>query len=126
VKLARLDELSTSYDSSFERNDIRHPDITGNPNLTEEKALSYELRLEHFFPDKGIVSVGSFYRNIDDKIERVTQFDTSTSRYVQRPQNAGEGNLWGVEVEFKKIVKCLCGRFGNVCQCHVSKLIDYQ
>lgn len=113
VKLPRLDELSTSYDSSFERNDIRHPDTTGNPNLTEEKALSYELRLEHFFEDKGIVSVGSFYRNIDDKIERVTQFDTSTSRYVQRPQNAGQGNLWGVEVEFKKSLSAYVDGLGT-------------
>lgn len=102
VKLPRLDELSTSYDSTFERNDIRHPDTTGNANLTEEKALSYELRLEHFLEDKGIVSVSSFYRTIDDKIERVTQFDTNTSRYVQRPSNAGQGNLWGIELEIKK------------------------
>lgn len=102
VKLPRLDELSTSYDSTFDRNDIRHPDTTGNANLTEEKALSYELRLEHFFPDQGIVSLSSFYRTIDDKIERVTQFDTNTSRYVQRPQNVGEGSLWGIELEVKK------------------------
>lgn len=102
VKLPRLDELSTSYDSTFERNDIRHPDTTGNANLTEEKALSYELRLEHFFEDKGIASIGSFYRTIDDKIERVTQFDTNTSRYVQRPYNSGQGNLWGIELEVKK------------------------
>lgn len=117
VKLPRLDELSTSYDSTFERNDIRHPDTTGNVNLTEEKALSYELRLEHFFEDKGILSIGSFYRNIDDKIERVTQFDTNTSRYVQRPYNSGQGNLWGIELEVKKSLSSYIdgvGTFANV------------
>ncbi|MDD4854820.1 MAG: TonB-dependent receptor [Sulfuricurvum sp.] len=102
VKLPRLDQLSSSTDSSLDRNDIRHPDITGNPNLTEEKALSYELRYEHFFENKGIASIGSFYRNIDDKIENVTRWNSSTSRYIQSPENAGQGSLWGLELELKK------------------------
>lgn len=100
VKLPRLDELSTSLDSTFDRNDIRHPDLTGNPNLIEEKALSYELRLEHYFEDKGIVSVGGFYRNIDDKIEKMTVVEGG--RYVMRPYNSGQGSLWGIELELKK------------------------
>jgi iron complex outermembrane receptor protein len=112
VKLPRLDQLSTSYDSTFERNDIRHPDTTGNANLTEEKALSYELRLEHFFEDKGIASISSFYRTIDDKIESVTQFDSNTSRYVQRPSNVGEGNFWGIELEVKKSLGSLVDGLG--------------
>lgn len=119
VKLPRLDELSTSYDSTFERNDIRHPDTTGNPNLTEEKALSYELRWEHFFEDKGIASIGGFYRNIEDKIERVTQKITqidNTTRYVQQPYNVGQGNLWGIELELKKSLSAYVeglGTFAN-------------
>jgi iron complex outermembrane receptor protein len=114
VKLPRLDELSTSYDSTFERNDIRHADTTGNANLTEEKALSYELRLEHFFEDKGIVSIGSFYRTIDDKIERVTQFDVSTHAMCSALQRR-EGNLWGLNLK-SKIIEFLCeglGTFAN-------------
>lgn len=102
VKLPRLDQLSSSTDSSLDRNDIRHPDLTGNPHLTEEKALSYELRYEHFFENKGVASIGGFYRTIDDKIENVTKWNTSTSRYVQSPENAGQGSLWGVELELKK------------------------
>lgn len=100
VKLPRLDELSTSVDSSLERNDVHHPDLTGNPDLREEKALSYELRLEHFTEDKGLVGVGGFYRNIDDKIEKMTLLDGT--RYVMRPYNAGQGHLWGFELELKK------------------------
>jgi len=100
VKLPRLDELSTSIDSSLARNDLQHPDLTGNPDLREEKALSYELRLEHYFEDKGIASVGGFYRTIDDKIEKMTTFDGT--RYVKRPYNSGKGDLWGIELEFKK------------------------
>lgn len=100
LKLPRLSELSASVDSSLEQNDLNHPDITGNPNLKEEKALSYEVRYEHFFEDKGIVSIGGFYRMIDDKIEKLTTWDGT--RYVERPENAGEGKLWSLELEFKK------------------------
>ncbi|MDO9208772.1 MAG: TonB-dependent receptor [Sulfuricurvum sp.] len=102
VKLPRLDELSSSIDSSLDQNDINHPDVMGNPNLTEEKALSYELRLEHYFEDKGIISIGGFYRAIEDKIEKLTTYDPTTLRYVERPYNAGEGKLWGLEFELKK------------------------
>lgn len=100
VKMPRLSELTASIDSSLDRNDIHHPDQTGNPDLKEEKALSYELRYEHFFEDKGIASFGGFYRSIEDKIEKLTALESS--RYVERPYNAGKGNLWGVEAELKK------------------------
>jgi len=102
VKFPTLNQLSTLTDSSLQRNDIVHPDLIGNTNLTQEKALSYELRYEHYFENKGIASIGGFYRNIDDKIENVIKLDTMTSRYTQTPQNAGEGSLWGLELELKK------------------------
>lgn len=105
VRLPRLSQLTTSTKSSWDENDIHRPDVTGNPDLKEEKALSYELRYEHFFSDKGIASIGGFYRMIDDKIENIVQYETSSSRYVQKPQNAGEGSLWGVELEVKKSLK---------------------
>jgi len=112
VKLPRLDELSSSIDSSLDQNDLHHPDKTGNPNLKEETALSYELRSEHYFDDKGIVSIGGFYRSIHNKIEKYTLFDTITNRYVQRPQNIGNGNLWGAELELKKSLSVLLEGLG--------------
>lgn len=100
VKLPRLDELSDTLDSSLNQNDLNHPDVTGNPNLKEESALSYELRYEHFFEDKGIMSISGFYRDINDKIEKLTTLEGG--RYVQRPYNSGEGKLWSLELELKK------------------------
>lgn len=114
VRLPRLDELSASLDSSLDQNDFSHPDVTGNPNLKEERALSYEVRYEHFFEDKGIVSIGGFYRNINDKIEKMTTFESG--RYVQRPYNSGEGKLWSLELELKKSLDRYVsglGIFGN-------------
>lgn len=114
VKLPRLNELSASLDSSLNQNDLNHPDVAGNPNLKEETALSYELRYEHFFEDKGIVSISGFYRDINDKIEKLTTLEGG--RYVQRPYNSGEGKLWSLELEFKKTLDSYVsglGVFGN-------------
>lgn len=102
VKLPRLDELSDSLDSSLDDNDLNHPDVTGNPDLKEESAWSYELRYEHFFEDKGIVSIGGFYRDISDKIEKVTAYDSLSGRYVEKPENSGDAKLWSLELELKK------------------------
>ncbi|MFZ3052113.1 MAG: TonB-dependent receptor [Sulfuricurvum sp.] len=102
VKLPRLNELSSIVDSSLYQNDLTHPDIVGNPDLKEEEALSYELRGEHFFEDKGVVSVGGFYRSLTDKIEKMTSYNPTTLRYEERPENSGNGGLWGVELELKK------------------------
>lgn len=102
VKLPRLNELSSTVDSSLYQNDLTHPDIVGNPDLKEEEALSYELRGEHFFEDKGVVSIGGFYRNLTDKIEKMTTYNPTILRYEERPENSGNGGLWGVELELKK------------------------
>jgi len=105
VRLPRLSQLSASTNSTLDENSINRPDVIGNPNLTEEKAVSYELRYEHFFEDKGIASIGGFYRNISDKIENIVQYDTLSGRYIEKPENAGEGSLWGLELEVKKSLK---------------------
>ncbi len=105
VRLPRLSQLSESINSTLDENSIHRPDVIGNPNLTEERALSYELRYEHFFADKGLASIGGFYRTINDKIENMVRFNSVSGRYEQTPQNAGEGSLWGVELEIKKSLK---------------------
>lgn len=114
VKLPRLSELSSSLDSTLDENDLNHPDVTGNANLKEESAISYEVRYEHFFDDKGIVSIGGFYRDISDKIEKLTTL--TAGRYVERPENSGDGKLWSLELELKKSLDSYIsglGVFGN-------------
>lgn len=112
VRLPRLSQLSASTNSTLDENSIHRPDVIGNPNLKEEKALSYELRYEHFFADKGLASIGGFYRTIDDKIENMIRFNSASGRYEQIPENAGEGSLWGLELEFKKSFKEYIEGFG--------------
>lgn len=114
VKLPRLDEISSTVDSSLGDNDINNPDVTGNPNLQEETSIGYEMRLEHYFSDKGIVSLNTFYRDMKNKIEKLTRFDGT--RYVEKPENSGEAQLWGAEAEVKKQLGTLIeglGIWGN-------------
>jgi len=112
VRLPRLSQLSASTNSTLDENSIHRPDVIGNPNLNEEKALSYELRYEHFFEDKGLASIGGFYRTINDKIENAIRFNSVSGRYEQTPENAGEGSLWGLELEVKKSLKEYISGFG--------------
>lgn len=112
VRLPRLNQLSASTNSTLDENSIHRPDVIGNPNLNEEKALSYELRFEHFFEDKGLASIGGFYRTINDKIENAIRFNSVSGRYEQTPENAGEGSLWGLELEVKKSLKEYITGFG--------------
>jgi outer membrane receptor for ferrienterochelin and colicins len=112
VRLPRLSQLSASTNSTLDENSIHRPDVIGNPNLNEEKALSYELRYEHFFEDKGLASIGGFYRTINDKIENMIRFNSISGRYEQTPENAGEGSLWGLELEVKKSLKEYISGFG--------------
>lgn len=115
VKLPRLNELTSLIDKNLQENDLNHPDKAGNPNLKEESALSYELRYEHFFDKRGIVSVSAFYRDISDKIEKLTTYENL--RYVERPYNAGEGKLWSMDLEFKNSLNSLVqglSIFGNM------------
>ncbi|MDD2266928.1 TonB-dependent receptor [Sulfuricurvum sp.] len=112
VRLPRLNDLAATLVSSLYQNDIHHPDHIGNPDLKEEQALSYELRGEHFFGENGIVSIGGFYRNITDKIETTTTFDSGSGRYLARPYNAGNGQLWGSEFELKKSLDALAEGLG--------------
>lgn len=100
VKLPRLNELSFTVDRTLDQNDLSHPDISGNPDLKEESAWSAELRYEHYDSERGIASIGGFYRRISDKIEKLTFLEGG--RYIERPYNSGAAGLWGIETELKK------------------------
>jgi hypothetical protein len=72
----------------------------GNPDLVETNITNYDLRWEWFFAPLELVSVGAFYKDLDQPIEKivrsfsgqtVTSFDNSESAY-----------LYGFEFEGRK------------------------
>jgi outer membrane receptor protein involved in Fe transport len=78
-------------------NDLFWPDevfTVGNPNLSPEKAWSYELGAEKKFDDKAVFKVAGFYRRVKDLI--IWQPDDN---FVFSPRNISSAKIWGTEVE---------------------------
>lgn len=69
----------------------------GNPNLRPEKARNYELQVEQFWPN-GLLSAGTYYRELRDKQEEVI-IGSSGAKDVLQFTNVGKGSLWGAEFE---------------------------
>ena len=67
----------------------------GNPALSPERALGFDLGYEYRFPaHKGIFGANLFYRDIRNKIE-LTQLEAD--RFT--PDNVGDGQTWGLELD---------------------------
>jgi len=69
----------------------------GNPNLRPEKSNNYELQVEQFWPN-GILSAGTYYRQLRDKQEEVI-IGRSGAKDILQFTNVGNGSLWGAEFE---------------------------
>ncbi|MGF1610997.1 MAG: TonB-dependent receptor plug domain-containing protein [Kiloniellales bacterium] len=77
---------------------LSSPDTGGNPNLVPEAIWGLDAGIDQFFYDNlGLISLNLFARQFNDKIESVSQLENG--RFVSRPQNTGDGYLYGVELE---------------------------
>lgn len=75
------------------------PDSAGNPDTKPEKAWGIDTGFDWYVYDgKGIMSINVFARDFSDKIQKDVVRDPN-GRYVSRPYNAGDGRLYGVELE---------------------------
>ncbi|HVJ02264.1 MAG TPA: TonB-dependent receptor, partial [Sphingomonas sp.] len=92
-------------------------DITfGNPALRNEQAWGVDLGYERRLGAKGIVGVNFFYRDITDLVELVVTGDNGAGQAFT-PQNIGDGQTWGFEVDFSTPVNLFAfgetGLFAN-------------
>jgi len=81
-------------------------DSAGNPKLRPEVALGIDLALERYLSEGGVLSANVFHRRISDLIRSVVaredvSWSPGTPRYVSRPQNIGDANSQGIELEAK-------------------------
>ncbi|MEN3157667.1 TonB-dependent receptor [Alkalimonas sp. NCh-2] len=98
VRLPKLGDISSMVEEKD--GDIFKPDKSGNPELRAERATGLELGLEHYLAAKqGLVVINAFQRRITDLIEKTTRLDSSTGRYIERPDNVGNASLYGLELE---------------------------
>ncbi len=99
----------------------------GNPNLKPTTSYNFDLSAEYYFKSVGLVSVGFFYKSINNVIvdEVWKGMDaqlpiTGTYDYeISKPINAYDADLFGVEVAYQRdfgfitpALKCL-GFYGN-------------
>ena len=99
----------------------------GNPNLKPTTSYNFDLSAEYYFKSVGLVSVGFFYKSINNVIvdEVWKGMDaqlpiTGTYDYeISKPINAYDADLFGVEVAYQRdfgfitpAPKCL-GFYGN-------------
>lgn len=72
----------------------------GNPTLNVTTSNNFDVSLEHYFQNVGIVSGGFFYKHLDDYIYTNTLQQTiGTDQYrVTQPVNGDKANLYGTEL----------------------------
>lgn len=81
-------------------------------NLTETRIDNLDLRWEMFLQRGQIFSVSAFYKKFDDPIELVRIPEQQTSTEYQT-RNVGDGQLFGVEVEFRKDLDFIAPAWSN-------------
>jgi len=69
--------------------------------MTETRINNFDVRWELFMDRGQLFSVSAFYKQFDDPIELVRIPEQQTSTEYQ-PRNVGDGELYGLEVEFRK------------------------
>ena len=80
--------------------------------LTETRIDNLDLRWELFLQRGQIFSVSAFYKKFDDPIELVRIPEQQTSTEYQT-RNVGDGQLFGVEVEFRKDLDFIAPAWSN-------------
>ncbi|MFN7055239.1 TonB-dependent receptor domain-containing protein [Hyphomonas sp.] len=73
----------------------------GNPYLTDTEFLNLDARYERYFDRGQAFTLGVFYKQIDRPVEAVVT--TQSASVFQTFLNAPKADLWGAEVEFKKV-----------------------
>ncbi len=71
----------------------------GNPDLQQTSITNYDARWEYYFSDNENLSLGFFWKDLKDPIERVQVAGTGS---LLTFQNAQKANVFGFEVELLK------------------------
>jgi outer membrane receptor for ferrienterochelin and colicins len=100
MKMPKLDEINNATIRSLGPNTPVEPDRRGNPNLTPERNVNFEVVLEHYLSDKaGVLGANIYVRSTSDFIERRSHQEGI--RWVERPFNEGDAIHYGLELDSK-------------------------
>ena len=100
------------------RNIIREDDAIqlGNPDLEPSKSMNFDLTAEYYFTNIGLISVGAFYKDIED-FSYVSFFEATDNSLgantqgftVFTPRNGDNATVLGAEVAVQKKLNFLPG-----------------
>ena len=97
--------ISSLFADTSKFNTELSPDRVGNPALLPELATGLDIAFENYLPSGGIISVGVFYRQVNELIRSVTSLQTvawaGVPRWVSTPVNFSSAMTRGIELEVK-------------------------
>lgn len=97
--------LSGLFPDTTKTNTELSPDRVGNPALLPELATGLDIAYEKYLAGGGLVSVGVFYRQVNDLIRNTTSLQSvsyaTAPRWVSQPINFSTAQTAGLELEVK-------------------------
>lgn len=106
----------------------------GNPELKPTTSFNFDLSADYYFKSVGLVSIGVYYKDINDFIVTQTvrgyEYEGKSYNKFMQPRNAGDANLLGLEVGYQRdfgfiapALKCI-GFYGTYTYTH-SKVNNF-
>ncbi|MBN1540625.1 TonB-dependent receptor [candidate division KSB1 bacterium] len=80
----------------------------GNPDLLPAMSTNYDLMIEHYDRTIGVLSLGAFYKNIQDPIFAFSSRN-ELGGTTEQPRNGESGSIKGLEIAFQRQLTCLPG-----------------
>lgn len=97
--------INSQFSDTTKTNTEQAADRAGNPALLPELATGLDIALEKYLPAGGLISVGVFYRTVDDLMRSVTRLQSvdysGVARWVSQPVNFSRAMTRGLELEVK-------------------------
>lgn len=98
TKTPKLEDLSPVVESAD--GTAAKPDKGGNPGLKPERALGFDLGLEHYLKgDRGVIALNAFHKDIRELVQR--RQVQEGGRWIERPFNMpGHSKVYGLELDW--------------------------
>lgn len=76
----------------------------GNPDLNPTLSNNFDASLEYYYQPLGVVSVGVFYKDLEDYVFELTTRGTyeTFAADITRPENAPDGYIRGIEFNYQQ------------------------
>ncbi|MBU6342219.1 MAG: TonB-dependent receptor [Bacteroidetes bacterium] len=87
----------------------------GNPNLKPTYSINFDLAWEHFWGNKGMFSIGTYYKYVTDHIflKTTEEYDPIQDIGFKRYANASNSFVWGFECTLNRRFDFLPGIWGG-------------